>query len=437
MRALAAVLSISVALSAVACGDRTDTRVADLPWQTAIDSTGDTIVARVRGDVPAEMIRTLVVDLEVGALDGGEEVTFGNVGDVLGLPNGGLLIHDGDANLIRFYDSTGAFVKPLGGKGGGPGEYGQVNGIARLASGEIFVWDASGGRINRYDARGTYIDMVRSPFTGWFTNNALFADRHDRLAMWMPILADPSNPMERRNSYVRFDASGAIIDTLLHPVWPDESEPLQAQSRDRRSRTMTSRPWSPNGVTTHFSGGGLVSGPGGSYELFILPDSGKPTRVVRDYVPVPVSETERDERQAQIEQNMRRLDPGWNWTGAPIPANKPAYQRFQVGEDGRIWVQVFTAGEPIPAAELEAMRQPTGGTAGSGTPTAPRSITLSTREPVVYDVFESDGRLLGRVALPAGTRVIRTRDNFAWGSRSDADGVDYAVRFRIEPALTP
>jgi len=436
MRARFAVV-VLVGLLTSGCDAGREDGLASLPWRTEIDASGDTIVARVTGEVPPEMIRTLVSELEVGALEGAEEITFGDVSDVLGLPNGGLLIHDGESNVIRFYDSTGAFVKPLGGKGGGPGEYGQVNGIARLASGEVFVWDASGGRINRYDPNGTYVGMFRSAFSGWFTNNALFSDANGRLAMWTPILTDPNDPMNRRDSYVRFTASGELIDTVLHPVWPDEAEPLQAQSRDGRSRSMTTRPWSPNGVTTHFAGGGLVSGPGGSYEFFILPDSGKPTRVVREYVPVPVSETERDERRAQIEQSMRRLDPSWNWTGAPIPANKPAYQRFQVGEDGRIWVQVFTAGVPIPAAELEAMRPPTSSAAGSGAASAPRRIQLTTREPLVYDVFEVDGRLLGRVALPGGARIIRMRGNLVWGSRSDADGVDYAVRYRIDPALSP
>jgi hypothetical protein len=60
---------------------------------------------------------------------------------------------------------------------------------------------------------------------------------------------------------------------------------------------------------------------------------------------------------------------------------------------------------------------------------------LTTREPVVYDVFEADGRFLGRVKLPPRTRVIRTRGNVAWGTVRDADDVDYAVRFRVDPAL--
>ena len=396
------------------------------PWRTVADSTGDTIVVRTVGAVPDSLAHTVVPVLRVGALEGAEEVTFGYVGDVLGLADGGLLVHDGEANIIRMFDSTGSFLRTLGGKGGGPGEYGQVNGIARHPSGDFYVWDATGGRVNRYRADGSYVGTWRSPFTGWFTQNQLFADDDGHLLMWLPIIADPSNPLERRDSYVRLDTAGVTLDTLLVPTWPDDSEPLQAASPDGRSRTMSSRPWSANSVATVHPAGGLVAGLGQQYVFYRLLRDGKPLRVERDATPVPVTDTERRERQAQIEQNMRRLDPAWNWTGAAIPATKPAYERFLIGEDGRIWVRVFTAAEPIPQEELPTPR---------ANPNGPPPVVLTTREPVVFDVFEADGRFLGRVKLPPRTRVMRTRGNEAWGTLRDADDVDYAVRFRIEPAL--
>lgn len=413
-------------LPAAACvGDRGAEPDA-LPWRTVADSTGDTIVVRTLGDVPDSLAHTLVPALQVGALDGAEEVTFGYVGDVLGLADGGLLVHDSDADIIRMFDSTGAFVRNLGGKGGGPGEYGQVNGIARHTSGDLYVWDASGGRVNRYRPDGSYVTTWRSPFTGWFTQNQLFADDGGRLLMWLPLIPDPSNPLERQDSYVRLDTAGATLDTLLIPLWPDDSEPLQASSPDGRSRTMTTRPWSANSVATVHPAGGIVAGLGQQYVFYRLLTGAKPLRIEREYTPVPVSDTERRERQAQIEQNMRRLNPSWNWTGAAIPSTKPAYERFLIGEDGRIWVRVFTAAEPIPAAELPTP---------PANPTGPPPVVLTTREPVVYDVFESDGRFLGRVKLPPRTRVMRARGNDVWGTLRDGDDVDYAARFRIEPAF--
>lgn len=244
--------------------------------------------------------------------------------------------------------------------------------------------------------------------------------------MWLPLIPDPNNPLERQDSYVRLDTAGRTIDTLLIPLWPDDSEPLQASTPDGSSRTMTTRPWSANSVSAVNPTGGIVVGPGQDYVLYRLLTGGKPMRIEREFTPVPVSETERSERTAQIEQSMRRLDPSWNWTGSPIPAAKPAYERVLMGEDGRIWVKVFTTAETIPEAERATPRP---------NPNGPPPIVLSTREPTVYDVFEVDGRFLGRVKLPARTRVIRTRGNMAWGTVRDADDVDDAVRFRVEPAL--
>jgi hypothetical protein len=419
-------LLIALVFTTVACGDRAANGTAALPWRTEADSTGDTIVVRTVGDVPDSLVHTVVPILRVGALDGAEEVTFGYLGDVMGLPEGGLLVHDAEAEIIRMFDSTGAFVRNLGGKGGGPGEYGQVNGIARHRSGDLYVWDATGGRVNRYRADGSYVTTWRAPFTGWFTQNQLFADDAGRLLMWLPISDDASNPLERRDTYVRLDSSGTAVDTLPVPTWPSQVEPLQASSPDGGARTMMTRPWTPAAVATVHPAGALVTGVGEPYVFFLVAPGRRTLRVEREYTPVPVSDTERREQQAQIEERMRRLDPAWTWTGAPIPATKPAYEDFLVGEDGRIWVRVSTPAEPIPAAEMPPP------------PTNPEErppLRLSTREPEAYDVFTADGRLLGRVRVPTGMRLLRTRGNAAWGVMRDADEVEYAARFRIEPAL--
>lgn len=423
-RVRAVMTTCSLLLLGAACAGDAASSAENRPWRTVADSTGDTILVRTVGDVPDALTQTVTAELRVGALEGAEEFTFGYIGDVLGTPDGGLIVHDGEADIIRMYDSTGAFVRNIGGKGGGPGEYGQINGIARHPSGDLYVWDAQGGRVNRYRADGTYVGTWRSPFTGWFTQNQMFADRDGRLLMWLPIIADPSNPLERRDSYVRLDTAGVTLDTLLVPLWPDDSEPLQAQSPDGRSRTMMARPWAANSAAAVHPHGGLVAGLGQDYVLYRLMAGGKPLRIEREHTPVPVTDVERSERQAQIELRMKRLNPAWNWTGAAIPSTKPAYERFLVGEDGNIWVRVFTAGEPIPAEE-----RPT----PEVVPNTPASVVLSTREPVVFDVFSADGELLGRVKLPPRTTVMRARGDFAWGTVKDADDVDYAVRFRVTP----
>jgi hypothetical protein len=170
--------------------------------------------------------------------------------------------------------------------------------------------------------------------------------------------------------------------------------------------------------------GGLVTSLGPAYSLILQPRGERVVRVERSYSPVAVSAVERSERREQITQVMRRLNPAWSWTGPEIPNQKPAIRDFTVADDGRIWVRVYTPGEPIPTEDLAPV--PPG-------PNPPVQIT--TREPNLYDVFSADGRLLGRVAPPARTRLVRMKGNTAWGVQLDSLDVPYAVRFRVEPAL--
>lgn len=414
-------------VAAVGCGGGDGSARADLPWTTAVDSTADTVYVRIAGEVPDTLVATIVPELRVGAVDGAEELTFGSVIDVLPTADGGMLVHDDQAQAIRFYDAQGAYVKTLGAKGGGPGEYQQVNGIALRPDGEILVWDASGGRINRYRADGTFIDQFRLGVTTWFTSGALHTDDAGGIYHWAPIGQRPDNPLEHRNGLLRVDTAGNVLDTIVFQDWGPPPARLEAVSPDGGSRSRTTVPYQPTSVSVLLRSGGLATGYSSSYRFVLQHPGQKPRVVLRDARPVPVSETERSERREQILQNFKGMVPNWSWTGPDIPATKPAFTGIRVAMDGRVWVTVPTPGEPIPEAELAPLPPPTDG--------RPQRVRFTTRERSVYDVYAADGTLLGRVALPPRTRLMRLGTTHAWGTMQDEDDVNFAVRFRIEPAL--
>lgn len=146
-RILRMLVAITALIAVSACAPGTESG-GDTPWVTAVDSTGDTVVVRVSGPVPDSRVSTLVPEVELGAEDGTEEETFGRIGTVIGTANGGLLVHDDQAPAVRLFDAQGAFVRTLGGKGGGPGEYEHINGITRLPDDRLVLWDAAGNRLN-------------------------------------------------------------------------------------------------------------------------------------------------------------------------------------------------------------------------------------------------------------------------------------------------
>jgi hypothetical protein len=57
------------------------------------------------------------------------------------------------------------------------------------------------------------------------------------------------------------------------------------------------------------------------------------------------------------------------------------------------------------------------------------------RDPVEYEVFESDGTFVGRVRLPLRASWMEADGNRVWFLDRDADGLVAVVRARIEPAF--
>ncbi|MBX3133060.1 MAG: 6-bladed beta-propeller [Gemmatimonadaceae bacterium] len=424
------IAGLALVAAASACGVSDSGReISDMPWQTAVDSTGDTIQVRITGPVPDDLVRTLVTELAVGETDGEEEYTFGRVGAVLEGPGGGLVVYDAHntSGLIRIYDGEGKYLRTVGAKGSGPGEYQQLNGLVRLPNGQLVIWDGNNTRLTRYAADGSFLNSWTLSMGGWFTSNGLHTDASGFVYRWTIIdRGDEANGIPSTSGLIRSDSVGTVLDTLVYPRWSPGVPPfLQAASPDGRMMTRTSPPFMPGTAVRVGHRGGLVSGPGNPYVIYLLPPNGKPTRVEREHTPVPVQAIESSERRAQIERMMKGVNPSWSWTGPGIPSTKPAYTGLEVAEDGRIWVRLSTAGEPIPEAELPPV--PSGVT--------PPPVRLTTRDPVVYDVFSPEGRLLGRVKFPPRTSFNRARGNWVWGLQRDEDDVERAVRMRVDPAF--
>jgi 6-bladed beta-propeller len=420
------ILSALVLATATACDRREGAGGSDgTAWVTQVDSTGDTIRIRIAGEVPPEQVRHLVAEVEIGAEDGAEEETFGWVVSVLATATRGVAVFDAQVPALRLFDSTGAFVRNIGRKGGGPGEFDQVNGIAGLPDGRIVVWDATGARLNTYSDTGAFLETWRVPFSGHFGQNMLWSDDAGRVLAWAVLERDSVDFSRGTRGVIVFDNAGNVVDSLPYPVWRAQPPSLIAKSPDGRGASSYSFPFWPHSVATVSPHGGFVSGPGDPYVLYFTHREGaKPVRVDRDFSPVPVSATERSERRAMVESGLRRTDPIWSWTVSDIPANKPAYEQLTVALDGRVWVELSTPAVAIPPAELPPIRP--------GQEGQPR---ITTTTPTLYDVFSPQGRLLGRVEFPRRVTMRTARGNDVYAIKRDSLDVQYVVRYRVEPGL--
>jgi hypothetical protein len=125
---------------------------------------------------------------------------------------------------------------------------------------------------------------------------------------------------------------------------------------------------------------------------------------------------------------MRMTDPDWRWNGEPIPRTKPAFKTLIAARDGRIWVQRYVPAVRVPwtAEDERNARDPE------------RPLPRRYREPIVFDVFEPEGRYVGEVRAPEGfsTRpqpVIR--GDSVWAVWRDDLGVNHVVRFTASVAV--
>jgi hypothetical protein len=358
-------------------------------------------------------------------LDGPEATTFGNILAVRPAPDAGLVVYDQQVPAVRLFDAEGTFVRNVSVKGGGPGEFGHLNGIATLPDDRWVLWDAAGSRLNIHARDGTFERSVRLSVGRTFGQGMLFADDAGRLFVDAVVWRDAVDGSISKRGLIALDTTGAVLDTLHYLDWGDPPSVVKARSPDGGATTTWYVPFMPSSVTALLRTGGFVSGPSDPYRFYLIPGRGeRPIRIEREHRAAAVSSDERVFWAAQIETAMRRLDPTWRWSGPAIPQSKPAYRDVEVGLDGRIWVQLSTAAEPIPEEELPPLA-----------PDQPPSSRRSTRARTAYDVYTPSGALLGRVILPWGTSISTSAGDLVWGTMTDSMDVPYAVRFRIDPPL--
>jgi hypothetical protein len=179
-------------------------------------------------------------------------------------------------------------------------------------------------------------------------------------------------------------------------------------------------PFAPTVHWTFHPDGHYVAAVGARYAVDLLRPDGAVLRIEKDAEPVSVEREESAAAEEQVRQAMRRVDPGWRWTGPSIPQTKPLLRGLYTGEVGRSGAQPHQPGVGLVGAA---------GGGPVGRPAPPRFA-----EPVVFDVFERDGRYLGRVRAPMEFSTWPRpvfREDRVWATERDELGVQYVVRYRI------
>jgi hypothetical protein len=387
---------------------------------TVIDSTGDSVVARVAGEVPAGALRHLSEELRIAP--GADDTSLFTVVASLRIdPQGRAWVFDQPTKSFFVFGSDGKLVHRVGRDGAGPGEFRQYNGMVFQGDTGIAVLDASNARISFLDSAGTFLTSWVVP-SGFSTNDGLLTDRSGALLLRRPVTAPREGEMLGRMGVVRLRAGGGLGDSLAPPDLAVPRDVYVATSKDGRGKSSTSAPFSAGYHWAWHPAGHFVVADGGKYEVIVARSAGKPLVIRRDASRAPIGPEERAEERAKILHSMRATNPDWSWSGPPVPEAKAPMDQLLIARDGRLWIRVPVASEQIPEAELTPPRDPT------------RPVTHF-RTPQVYEVFSPEGRFLGRVALPRRTRFIEADGDLLWAIGQDENDLPAVVRFRITPGL--
>ncbi len=412
---------MACALLAAACGESGAAEAVG--WEAAVDTVADTIVVRtLAGSMWGDTMR-LVAEVEIGVLDGPPELIFGDITSFGVDARGRMWIMDGHVPELRVFEPDGSYAMTVGRPGEGPGEFkGPDGGLAILSDGRVLVRDPANARIQVFDADGSALDTWR--IRGNFhSSQPLWKDVHDNVYTF--ILLDPEADLaDWTFGLVQYRPDGTPGDTLVVPESDWEAPFVEGRTEESVSRN--SIPFTPRETWLLHPDGYFVYGISDDYRFSVLrgrAESGElPVRVERAWDPVPVNPDEASQARERITRNMRRNFPGWKWNGPDIPDTKAAYRTIFAGEDGRLWVLVSA-----PSVEVEDPLYD---------PSDQNSVPDTWEEPVAFDVFEPDGRLLGHVNAPPGFGISpapRFDGDHVWAVARDEFDVERLARYRMEP----
>lgn len=402
--------AVTLAAALAACGGADADRPAPARWGGTVDTLATGAVVVRNPDAPqwdsasAWRVRE---DLRIGSADEEGPATFGSIADVAVDAAGRIYVLDGQAQEIRVFAPDGAHLRTIGRKGRGPGELADAVAL-RMRPGrtEFWVVDYGNARYARFDTAGRQLGTMRRPFGFRAYPWRGLVDTAGRVIEQNITYVGESR--EPRDVLVGFDGAGAPVDTVpLPPFEPESFMVLNASGRPMFSMLV---PFTPQQTLLFDPRHRVWSARTDRYVLVQRAFSGDTVRVVElARRPRPVSDAEADSAFAGIEERMREAAGG-------------AGARMQPVERGRLGRTHPVLGEPLldDAGHLWVRASQGGRSTGTA-----------------YDVFDPEGRYLGRARADVGLTDFTVRpqvigDRLYGVTRDAATDVEYVVRGRIE-----
>lgn len=379
---------------------------------TMTDSAGITIVTNTDQGLWTEATGwTVEEELRIGSLEGDPNYQFGQIGFVAVGSDGGMYITDVQAQHVRAFTAAGDFERIIGGPGGGPGELGPGAIYLLMGPGDtLIVPDMANRRVNRYTLDGAShgsfpLELERGIPLNWRPTVGGFAEQVRPLGL-------PDLPRGDGNDAILLMANdGTVLDTLLK-IPSGGTFNLGGQSPEINL-------FSPEPLWTISPEHEIAYGVNDDYRIGIYATDGSLKRLIG----MPFERQAVSERDQDVVMDF--LERMWLQAGVPPQALGqlrtmvhfgeffPAFAQLQSGPQGTLWVQHNRSVADMSDEELENYNL----IEESGAPD--------------WDVFNSEGQLLGRVTMPDRFAPRVFQGDRIYGVWRDELDVQYLMRLRI------
>lgn len=399
-------IPLIVGLAAAGCGGEAGTGA----WTgTMEDSAGITIVTNGGEGVWEAGDRWEVTELlRIGSMEGDPEYQFGLISGIGVTSDGRMFVLDQQAQQLKIFGSDGSYLSTIGEAGSGPGELALGAGPVLIGVADtVFVPDLQNQRVNRYAPDGSSLGSYRLSIEDGLP--AAWADAPSgRIVAQVRPLALPGQPEpDSMDAIIVRGSDGAALDTLFRMV--------SGQTFSFGGGAPEFHFFSAEPAWALLRDGGFLFGVNDRYSLEQYDPAGSLRRIIR----MPFELTAVTERDQEIfVQALERV-----WTDAGVPPQGlqlltaginfeeffPAFFRFLAGPEGSIWVQHIVSPSAMGSEEQEGFNP------------------LLSLGSIDWDVFDPEGRFLGRVSMPPRFQPIRFLEDRVYGIWRDELDIQYVM----------
>ena len=364
---------------------------------------------------PDEALRLASTPTLVIGTQAGEMYEFYRVAGGARLTDERIVVADGGSRSLRFFDSTGSFLKSVGGRGGGPGEFQDLS-FFSVMQGDTLVAGDIMRELSYFTGTGQYLERrgsLNPPLpiatAGWRFAVASLDGSGTRAIAAMPF-------QQQRGAGSRWVDSMpvAIVDGRNVEVRALGTLPGMEMAM---GGSHPQPPWFGANMTVASDGKLFYIGFGSEYAIRVYTPQGSLEHIIRRaWTPVRVTKADIDEyvvewgkrwitatgAEAEAQRASLRED--------PYAATVPAFSQFIADRIGRLWVR-----------EAHLADAP-----GAG------ALNTTPLVPSIWSVFDPAGRWLGDVTMPARFQPSDIGADYVLGMVLDADGVESIALYRLE-----